>query len=77
VAPNSISAYNNPNPALATVSRPICKYPDKLVYNRKGSTNVASSFTCKHESDDDLMDAEKVLPDADVVEDRQGKDRDN
>ena len=33
IAPNSIVAYNNLNPALATVSRPICKHPDKLVYD--------------------------------------------
>jgi hypothetical protein len=77
-APDSIIAFNNANPALATVSRPICKYPDKLTYNGTGSTNVASSFTCKHESHDDLMEEQEVLPDADVVEDRHGKnDRDN
>jgi hypothetical protein len=77
-APDSIVAYNNATPALATVSRPICKYPDKLVHNGTGSTNVASSFTCKHESHDDLMDEEKTLPDADLVEDRHdNNDRDN
>ena len=76
IAPDSIIAYNNANPALATVSRPICKYPDKLAYNGTGSTSVASSFACKHESHDDLMDEEKTLPDADLVEDRQGNDRD-
>jgi hypothetical protein len=75
-APDSIIAYNNANPALATVSRPICKYPDKLVYNGTGSTNVASSFACKHESHDDLMEEQKTLPDADVVEDRHGQDQD-
>ena len=65
-------------PALATVSRPICKYPDKLVYNGTGSTNVASSFACKHESHDELMEEQKTLPDADVVEDRHDNhDRDN
>jgi hypothetical protein len=69
-APDSIIAYNNATPALATVSRPICKYPDKLVYNGTGSTNVASSFACKHESHDELMEEEKTLPDADLVEDR-------
>ena len=77
-APDSITAYNNATPALATVSRPICKYPDKLVYNGTGSTNVASSFACKHESHDDLMEEEKTLPDADLVEDRHDNhDRDN
>jgi len=75
-APDSIIAHNNPNPALATVSRPICKYPDKLVHSGTGSTNVASSFVCKHESHDELMDEEKVLTDADLIEDRHG-DRDH
>ena len=69
-APDSVTAYNNPNPALATVSRPICKYPDKLVYKGTGSTNVASSFVCQHEEHDDLMAEEKSLPDADLIEDR-------
>jgi hypothetical protein len=63
VAPDSIIAFNNANPALATVSRPICKYPDKLVYNGSGSTNVASSFSCKHETQDDLRSAQRALPD--------------
>jgi Tannase and feruloyl esterase len=77
-APDSITAYNNATLALATVSRPICKYPDKLVYNGTGSTNVASSFACKHESHDDLMEAEETLPDADLVEDRHdNRDHDN
>lgn len=77
-APDSITAYNNAIPALATVSRPICKYPDKLVYNGTGSTSVASSFACKHESHDELMEEQKTLPDADLVEDRHDNhDRDN
>jgi hypothetical protein len=63
VAPDSIVAYNNANPALATVSRPICKYPDTLVYNGSGSTNAASNFHCKIQKADPLMNAEKVLPD--------------
>jgi tannase/feruloyl esterase len=75
-APDSIIAYNNATPALATVSRPICKYPDKLTYNGTGSTSVASSFTCKHESHDDLTAEEKTLPDADLIEDR-GHDHDD
>jgi hypothetical protein len=70
IAPDSIIAHNNANPALATVSRPVCKYPDKLVYNGTGSTNVASSFVCKHESQDELEEEEKTLPDADLIEDR-------
>ena len=68
-APDSIIAYNNANPTLATVSRPICKYPDKLVHKGAGSTNVASSFVCQHESQDELMAEEKTLPDADLIED--------
>src|SRR5262249_8700530 len=45
VAPDSIIATNDGG----TVSRPICKYPDKLVYKGSGSTSVASNFFCKHE----------------------------
>jgi hypothetical protein len=69
VAPDSVIAYNNANPTLATVSRPICKYPDKLVYNGAGSTNVASSFACKHQSSDDLSSAESAVPDAGARQD--------
>jgi hypothetical protein len=63
-APDSVVAYDNANPALATVSRPICKYPDKLVYDGVGSTNVASSFACKEEKKDPLQSAEQVIPDS-------------
>jgi len=41
------------------IATPASKYPDKLVNNGTGSTNVASSFVCKHESHDDLMEEEK------------------
>jgi hypothetical protein len=73
VAPDSVTAYNNATPAAATVSRPICKYPDQLVYNGKGSTNSASSFTCRHESQDPLMEEETVLPDAALFEGAGGR----
>jgi hypothetical protein len=77
VAPDSIVAFNNANSALATVSRPICKYPDKLVYKGSGSTNVASNFFCKHETHDDLIAEERTLPDADLIEDRHHGDHDH
>lgn len=57
-------AYNNLNPALATVSRPICKYPDQLVYNGSGSTNVAANFHCQPETHDDLFPEDLVVPDS-------------
>ncbi len=63
VAPDSIVAYNNLNPALATVSRPICKYPDKLVYKGTGSTNVAANFVCQHQEQDDFFATDLVVPD--------------
>jgi hypothetical protein len=63
VAPDSIVAYNNLNPALATVSRPICKYPDKLVYKGTGSTNVAANFICQHQEQDDFFATDLVVPD--------------
>jgi hypothetical protein len=62
-APDSIIAYNNATPALATVSRPICKYPDRLVYKGSGSTNVAANFFCQKEKNDPLMLEDFVLPD--------------
>src|SRR5262249_48655170 len=63
VAPDSIIAYNNANPALATVSRPICKYPDKLVYKFTGSTNDAANFICQQQEQDDFFTSELVVPD--------------
>jgi hypothetical protein len=63
VAPDSIVAYNAPTLATATFVRPVCKYPDQLVYDGVGSISVASSFVCKHETTDPLMSAEQVLPD--------------
>ena len=59
---DSIVAYNNPNPALATVSRPICKYPDKLVF-KGGSTSVAANFTCQQQPNDDFFTSDLALPD--------------
>lgn len=63
VAPDSIIAYNNVNEAMATVSRPICKYPDKLVYKGTGSTNEAANFTCVQQNNDPLHASEHVIPD--------------
>jgi hypothetical protein len=63
VAPDSIIAWNGPTEATSTVVRPICKYPDTLKYNGTGSTSVASSFTCQHQTGDELMNAEQALPD--------------
>jgi hypothetical protein len=63
IAPDSIVAYNNPDPTKATVSRPICKYPDKLVFNG-GSTSVAANFTCQPQSQDDFITSDSALPDA-------------
>jgi hypothetical protein len=59
-APDSIVAYNNKDPNLATVSRPVCMYPDKLVYKGTGSTSVAANFICQHEEEDDFIRAEFV-----------------
>lgn len=63
-APDEITAENAATPATATVTRPICMYPNKLVYDGFGSTNVASSFACKTETTDPLQSVEKVIPDA-------------
>jgi hypothetical protein len=76
IAPDSIVAYNNANPALATVSRPICKYPDKLVFKGTGSTGVAANFMCKHEDEDDLIRADKAVPDTDAIVDDRDRDHD-
>ena len=62
-APDSIVAFNNPDPTKATVSRPICKYPDKLVYKGTGSTSAAANFVCRHENDDDFILSQFVVPD--------------
>jgi hypothetical protein len=70
IEPDSIVAYNNTNPALATVSRPICKYPDRLVYNGTGSTNVAANFHCQHENHDPLAKTDLVAPNAGADGDR-------
>ena len=67
VAPDSVLAYNNPNPALATVNRPICKYPDKLVF-KGGNTNVASNFFCQHQEQDDFLLTDLVVPDLGAID---------
>ena len=58
VAPDTIIATNGTGG-----TRPICKYPDTLHYNGTGSTFSASSFTCQHQTTDELEPAENVLPD--------------
>jgi hypothetical protein len=73
VAPDSIVAYNSANPTTATVSRPICKYPDKLVF-KGGSTSVASNFFCQHQDHDDFLVTDLVVP---VLGADQGRDDDN
>jgi hypothetical protein len=73
VAPDSIVASSNADPAKA-VSRPICKYPDKLVYKGTGSTNVATSFTCAHQDSDDFILSQFVVPDLGAI---RGRDDDH
>ncbi|MGA7326283.1 MAG: tannase/feruloyl esterase family alpha/beta hydrolase [Rhodomicrobium sp.] len=70
VAPGDTSTtligYNNQNHASATVSRPICKYPDTLVFSNPGGSggaNNAANFSCQVNTSDELINAEKVLPD--------------
>jgi Tannase and feruloyl esterase len=58
VAPDFIVASN-----AAGGTRPICKYPDTLVYNGTGSTFSATNFHCQHQTADELMAAEIALPD--------------
>jgi hypothetical protein len=58
VAPDTITASN-----AAGGTRPICKYPDTLLYNGTGSIFSASSFKCQHQTTDELMPAENALPD--------------
>jgi hypothetical protein len=58
VAPDTIIATN-----AAGGTRPICKYPDTLLYNGAGSIFSASSFKCQHQTTDELMPAENALPD--------------
>jgi hypothetical protein len=62
-APGSILAYNASTLATSTVVRPVCKYPDKLVYDGFGSTNLPSSFTCKKETSDPLKETTEVIAD--------------
>ena len=67
-APDSIVAYNNPDKTQATVSRPICKYPDKLIF-KGGNTNVASNFFCQHQEQDDFLLTDIVVPDIGAIKD--------
>ena len=69
VAPDSIVASNNPDPALATVSRPICKYPDKLVF-KGGNSNVTSNFFCQHQEQDDFLLTDLVVPDLGAIKEK-------
>ena len=56
-APNAITAYNNANHSLATISRPVCKYPDTLSYNGSGSIFSAANFTCVTQTTDPLANS--------------------
>ncbi len=50
IAPHDVIASKFNNNILADgvqLQRPICAYPAKAVWNGTGSTNLASSFTCK------------------------------
>ncbi|HEX3342344.1 MAG TPA: tannase/feruloyl esterase family alpha/beta hydrolase [Pseudolabrys sp.] len=69
VGPDAVVAFNNLDPAQATVSRPICKYPDKLVF-KGGNTNVASNFVCQHQEQDDFLLTDLVVPDIGAIIDR-------
>ena len=62
MAPDYIVAYNGPNDT-GTVNRPVCKYPDELVYKGHGSTNSAVNFTCKVRTTDPLLNSEQAIPD--------------
>jgi Tannase and feruloyl esterase len=53
-APNAIIAYNNATHSLATISRPVCKYPDTLSYNGSGSIFDPANFTCMAQTADPL-----------------------
>ena len=69
VAPDSIVASNNPDPTQATVSRPICKYPDKLVF-KGGNSSVASNFFCQHQEQDDFLLTDLVVPDLGAIKEK-------
>jgi hypothetical protein len=64
VAPDTITATS----FNGQVTRPICKYPDTLVYNGSGSTNVASNFHCQVSMHDPLKNAERVIPDVEAFD---------
>jgi hypothetical protein len=63
VAPTQVIAYNNTNVAAATVSRPICMYPNTLSYNGSGSVDSAANFTCVTQTADQFANAATVVPD--------------
>jgi len=63
VAPDSILAHNTNDPTTTTFSRPVCKYPDKLV-QVGADPHVAASFLCQSQPQDDFITAESALPDA-------------
>ena len=58
VAPDFIIAQNSTGG-----TRPICKYPDTLVYDGTGSVFDAANFHCQVQTTDELMPAEDALPD--------------
>ncbi|MBV9374041.1 MAG: VCBS repeat-containing protein, partial [Alphaproteobacteria bacterium] len=62
-APNAITAYNNANHSLATISRPICKYPDTLSYTGSGSIFDAANFTCVTHTTDPLASSWQMAND--------------
>ena len=46
-APDRLIATNNDVPAKVTLSRPLCPYPQRAVYNGRGNTNDAANFSCR------------------------------
>ena len=62
-APNAITAYNNANHSLATITRPVCKYPDTLSYNGSGSIFSAANFTCVTQTTDPLANSWQMADD--------------
>jgi hypothetical protein len=61
--PDAIVSYNGATLAASTISRPVCKYPDTLVYIGGGGTNDASNFHCQVNKTDPLIETDNVLPD--------------
>ena len=62
-APNAITAYNNANHSLATITRPVCKYPDTLSYTGSGSIFDAANFTCVTQTTDPLANSWQMADD--------------